>query len=121
MLANRSESISRLKDFGVLEKIPANQIFEDVDRAIEWAEDNLLSDVLDEALPAEEMRLEQSGILNNFDPDEIAALKARLTRVAHPKGGVIFSQAIAAPICLSSREERPAPTFIRPLGVKSGS
>ena len=92
VLANRSESISRLKDFGVLEKIPANQIFEDVDRAIEWAEDNLLRDVLDEALPAEEMRLEQSGILDNFDADEIAALKARLTRVAHPKGGVIFRE-----------------------------
>jgi CRP-like cAMP-binding protein len=38
------------------------------------------------------MHLEQSGILNNFDPDEIAALKARLTRVAHPKGGVIFRE-----------------------------
>jgi MFS superfamily sulfate permease-like transporter/CRP-like cAMP-binding protein len=92
VLANRSESMSRLKDFGVLEKIPANQIFEDVDRAIEWAEDNLLRDVLDEPLPAEEMPIEQSGILHNFDPDEIAALKARLTRVAHPKGGVIFRQ-----------------------------
>jgi CRP-like cAMP-binding protein len=75
-----------------LEKIPANQIFEDVDRAIEWAEDNLLRDVLDEPLPAEEMPLEQSGILHNFDPDETAALKARLTRVSHPKGGVIFRQ-----------------------------
>src|SRR6476620_716880 len=92
VLANRSESISRLKDFGVLEKIPTNQIFEDVDRAIEWAEDNLLRDVLDETLPAEEMHLEQSGILDNFDADEIAALKARLTRVAHPKGGVIFRE-----------------------------
>ena len=38
------------------------------------------------------MHLEQSGILNNFDADEIAALKARLTRVAHPKGGVIFCE-----------------------------
>ena len=63
-----------------------------MDRAIEWAEDNLLRDVLDETLPAEEMHLEQSGILDNFDPDEIAVLKARLTRVAHPKGGVIFRQ-----------------------------
>jgi hypothetical protein len=79
------------KDFGVLEKIPPDQIFEDVDRAIEWAEDNLLRDVLDESLPVEQMHLGQSGILNNFDPDEIAALKARL-RVAHPKGGVIFRE-----------------------------
>ena len=32
------------------------------------------------------------AFLDNFDPDEIAALKARLTRVAHPKGGMIFHQ-----------------------------
>ena len=62
MLANRSEIMSRLKDFGVLEKIPANHIFEDVDRAIEWAEDNLLHDVLDEPPPTEELPFEQSGI-----------------------------------------------------------
>lgn len=92
VLANRSESMSRLKDFGVLEKIPADQIFEDVDRAIEWAEDRLLRDLLDERLPAGEMPLEQSGILHNFGPDETVALKARLTRVTHPKGGVIFRQ-----------------------------
>jgi sulfate permease, SulP family len=91
-LSNRSEIMSRLKDFGVLEKVSANQIFEDVDRAIEWAEDNLLRDVLDESPPSEEVSLDQVGILYNFDPGEIAALKERLTRIAHPKGGVIFHQ-----------------------------
>jgi CRP-like cAMP-binding protein/anti-anti-sigma regulatory factor len=92
VVANRSEGLSRLRDFGVLERIPAGQIFEDVDRAIEWAEDNLLQDVLDERRPAEEMPLQQSGILRDFDPEEIVALKARLTRVAHPKDEIIFRQ-----------------------------
>jgi SulP family sulfate permease len=92
VLSNRSDAMSRLSDFGVLEKVSANQVFEDVDRAIEWAEDNLLRDVLDEPLPIEEIPLDQVGVLYNFDPGDIAALKARLTRVAHPKGGVIFHQ-----------------------------
>jgi CRP-like cAMP-binding protein/ABC-type transporter Mla MlaB component len=92
VVANRSEGLSRLRDFGVLDRIPAGQVFEDADRAIEWAEDNLLQDVLDERRPAEEMPLQQSGILRDFDPEEIVALKARLTRVAHPKDGVIFRQ-----------------------------
>jgi sulfate permease, SulP family len=91
-LSNCSDLMSRLSDFGVLEKVSANQIFEDVDRAIEWAEDNLLRDVLDEPPPTEEIPLEQVGVLYNFNPSDIAALKSRLTRVAHPKGGVIFHQ-----------------------------
>jgi hypothetical protein len=73
--------MSRLSDLGVLEKISTNQVFEDVDRAIEWAEDNLLGEVLDEPLPTEEMPLDQVGVLYNLDPGDIAALKERLTRV----------------------------------------
>jgi MFS superfamily sulfate permease-like transporter/CRP-like cAMP-binding protein len=91
-LSKHNEIRSRLDDLGVLEKIPADQIFEDVDRAVEWAEDNLLRDLLDKPPPADEVSLDQVGILYNFDPDEIAALKARLTRVTHQKGGVIFHQ-----------------------------
>jgi CRP-like cAMP-binding protein/anti-anti-sigma regulatory factor len=91
-LSKHNEIRSRLDDLGVLEKIPADQIFEDVDRAVEWAEDNLLRDLLDKPPPADEVPLDQVGILYNFDPDEIAALKARLTRVTHQKGGVIFHQ-----------------------------
>jgi sulfate permease, SulP family len=91
VLANRSDAMSRLKDAGVLEE-SADQVFEDVDRAVEWAEDSLLYDVLDEPLPTQEMPLDQVGILDNFDPSEIAALSERLTRVAHSKGEVIFHQ-----------------------------
>ena len=87
-----SDVMFRLSDFGVLEEVSANQVFEDVDRAIEWAEDNLLREVLDEPPPTEEMPLEQVGVQYNIDPGDIAALKARLTRVTHPKDGVIFQQ-----------------------------
>ena len=92
VLSKGSDVALRLKDFGVLDQFPVDQIFEDVDRAIEWAEDCLVRDVLDEPLPTQEMTLDQVGILHDFDPDEITALKERLTRIAHPKGGVIFHQ-----------------------------
>jgi MFS superfamily sulfate permease-like transporter len=91
-VSSSSEIMSRLRDFGVLEKFPADQIFEDADRAIEWAEDDLLRNELDKPQHAEEMPLDQIGILYNFDAAEIAELKARLRRVVHPKGGVIFRQ-----------------------------
>jgi sulfate permease, SulP family len=92
VFSRRSDIALRLKDFGVLEKISDEQTFEDVDRAIEWAEDSLLHTVLEEPPPTQEVPLDQVGILYNFDPGEITALQSRLTRVAHPKGGVIFHQ-----------------------------
>jgi CRP-like cAMP-binding protein/anti-anti-sigma regulatory factor len=92
VLSKHSDVMPRLKDLGALEHVPADQIFEDVDRAIEWAEDNLLRRELDEPPPTQELPLEKVGILYNFDPSEIAQLEPRLTRVAHPKGGIIFHQ-----------------------------
>ena len=92
VLASRSEIVARLSDLGVLENVPTGQVFEDVDRAIEWAEDDLLRDSIDEPPSTEEISLDQVGILHNLGPGEIAILKARLSRVVHPKGGVIFRQ-----------------------------
>ena len=67
MLSKRGDVMPRLEDLGVLESVAADHIFEDVDRAIEWAEDNLLHKVLDEPPPAQELPLEKVGILYNFD------------------------------------------------------
>jgi CRP-like cAMP-binding protein len=92
VLSKRSDFMLRLRDFGVLEQVFVDQIFEDVDRAIEWAEDSLLRDVLDELPETQEIPLEQVGILHNFYPEEITALKGRLARIAHPKGETIFHQ-----------------------------
>jgi CRP-like cAMP-binding protein/anti-anti-sigma regulatory factor len=96
VLSNRSDVTLRLKDLGVLEQISTGHIFEDADHAIEWAEDDLLRDALDEPPPTQEVTLDQVGVFCNFDPSEIALLKTRLTRVAHPKGGVVFSQGDAS-------------------------
>jgi MFS superfamily sulfate permease-like transporter/CRP-like cAMP-binding protein len=92
VVPKESDITERLRDFGILDDIPAEHIFEDVDRAIEWGEDRLVREVLGPALPAKEVPLNQVGILHNLDAGEIAALKARLTRVTYPKGAVIFHQ-----------------------------
>jgi MFS superfamily sulfate permease-like transporter len=93
VLPSRNDIAMRLKDFGVLEKIPDNQTFEDVDRAIEWAEEELIRKVLGNELSAtQEVPLEDVGILQNFALEEISALKPRLKRVTYAKGDVIFQQ-----------------------------
>ena len=92
VLSKRGDVMPRLEDLGVLESVAADHIFEDVDQAIEWAEDNLLRKVLDEPSPTQELPLEKVGILYNFAPSEIAALEVAAYPVAHPKGGMIFHQ-----------------------------
>jgi CRP-like cAMP-binding protein len=92
VLPKESDIMERLRDFGILDDVPADHIFEDVDRAIEWGEDRLVREVLGPALPAKEVPLSQVGILHNLDAGEIAALEARLTRVTYPKDAVIFHQ-----------------------------
>jgi anti-anti-sigma regulatory factor len=92
VLVKGSDVMQRLSDLGILDEIPTDHIFEDVDRAIEWAEDGLVREVLGSPLPAKEVPLNQVGILQNLDVGEIAALEARLRRVAYPKSSVIFHQ-----------------------------
>lgn len=92
ILADESDSMLRLKDMAVFDRIPRDQIFEDLDRAVEWAENELLRDMVVKPVSAGEIRLERVGILRDLDPAEIASVTARLTRVAHAKGEVIFDQ-----------------------------
>jgi len=92
VLRKDSDTAARLRDFGVLEKLPEGHVFEDVDRAIEWAEDNLLRDALPEAPSADAVPLDQASIMDGLTSDEIAILKTRLSSVRRPKGGMIFHQ-----------------------------
>jgi CRP-like cAMP-binding protein/anti-anti-sigma regulatory factor len=91
-LNRHGETAARLADLGVLDGIAAAKTFDDVDRAIEWAEDALLRDELSEQGQEQEIALENVSILSGFDAGDMAALKAHLTRVMHPKGRVIFSE-----------------------------
>jgi CRP-like cAMP-binding protein/ABC-type transporter Mla MlaB component len=81
----------RLADFGYLEAAMPDKIFPDVDRAIEWAEDDLLRD---HSLPVSsvELQLHEMGVLDKFDSGEIAALQGHLVRRNFAKGDVIFRE-----------------------------
>lgn len=83
----RSETAARLADLG-----GANTYgFQDIDRAIEWAEDDLLAS----ASPAEtssEMALDRVSALRDFSPEQISRLSRHLTRVKWTAGQVIFQE-----------------------------
>jgi CRP-like cAMP-binding protein len=86
----QSVALQRLKDFGVLGQLSSDRIFTDVDRAIEQAEDDLLSDqaaAVSAALPLAEV-----GALMNFSEHEIAVIASCLDRVEKAKGSVIFQE-----------------------------
>ncbi len=88
-LNRQGEVAARLSDLGVLESVT---VFDDIDRAIEWAEDKLLTEALPEREGDHEITLQEVGILRGFVPDDIAAITPHLKRVVHTKGSVIFSE-----------------------------
>jgi len=91
-IAPRSEIALRLADFVTSHGSSLERTFDDVDRAIEWAEDELLRGDKEAPSPGREMPLEQVGILNSFGPQDIAAIKNYLTRVTYSAGQTIFSE-----------------------------
>jgi sulfate permease, SulP family len=90
-LAAKSETGARLHETGVLDAIGPDRMFEDVDRAIERAEDELLRGSTAPRADAE-IPLAQIDLLRGLTPDEIKAVAARLRRVAYRTGDQIFRQ-----------------------------
>jgi SulP family sulfate permease len=87
-----SEPLQQLDEFGMLDDDHLDHIFEDVDRAIEWAEDGLLQDALRTSGPVQDIPLADVAILANFNPAEIDTLSRYITRATHPAGSLVFSQ-----------------------------
>lgn len=81
----------RLGDFGITAALPG-KVFPDVDRAIEWAEDDLLKKEMPVSAPGEEIPLEKIGLLAGFAPAEISALSQKFKRENHAPGKTIFSE-----------------------------
>jgi SulP family sulfate permease len=81
-----AETTARLADVSN----PPWRIYPDIDRAIEWAEDDLLEKHAPDA--AAELPLEGVSILRDFTRDQIAVLADHLERVEWPADHVIFKQ-----------------------------
>ena len=80
-----------LADSGVTDAVKKDRIFPDLDRAIQWAEDELLNA---EAKSGEavEIPLEQAAMLSGFSAAEVAALEKHMKRVVHKAGHVMFRE-----------------------------
>ncbi|HEX5507499.1 MAG TPA: SulP family inorganic anion transporter [Pseudolabrys sp.] len=86
VLRDGSEMAQRLAD------LPAMRSH-DVDRAIEKAEDDLLSAMLNAAItPAGELQFEQVSLLRDFSADQIARLGAYVQRMEWPRDSTIFKE-----------------------------
>jgi MFS superfamily sulfate permease-like transporter len=89
-LARKSESGHRLHEAGVLETIGPGHAFEDVDRAIEWAEDSLLAGAAGGASP--EHALADVDLLRDLTAAELALVTGLVQRASYRAGERIFRQ-----------------------------
>jgi CRP-like cAMP-binding protein len=69
---------------------PPSRIFPDIDRAIEWAEDDLLGKRA--SVDAAELPLESISILRDFTAGQIGLLASHLKRVDMPADHIVFKQ-----------------------------
>jgi CRP-like cAMP-binding protein/anti-anti-sigma regulatory factor len=83
VLSGRTETAARLADI-----FKSDRFFPDIDRAIEWAEDDLLRDA--GAASSRELPLDRVSMLRDFTADQVERLRGWLEPVAWPAGHVIF-------------------------------
>jgi MFS superfamily sulfate permease-like transporter len=83
VLSDRTETAARLADI-----FQRDRFFPDIDRAIEWAEDDLLRKV--GTGPLLELPLDRLPLLRDFTAEEIERLRIWLEPVSWPAGHVIF-------------------------------
>jgi MFS superfamily sulfate permease-like transporter len=81
-----------LKAMGVYKTLGEDCFFPDTDTALEWAEDNVLTQSLELAGASEPIQLEQMDILRDFSPQEIHDLQQKLTRKTFSEGEIIVKE-----------------------------
>jgi sulfate permease, SulP family len=87
---DRTIAMQRLEEFGALSAFDRTDIFSDVDRSIEQAEDSLLRP---QALagPAEVM-LSQVALFSGFEPSDIEVIAAVMKRKTYSQNTVVFHE-----------------------------
>ena len=84
VLSARTETAARLAD---IFQAP-DRFFPDIDRAIEWAEDDLLRQIA--IAPSSELPLERLPLVSDLTADQIELLRNWLEPAAWPAGQVVF-------------------------------
>lgn len=90
-LAESSELAPRLGGAGIIDLVGRERLFADVDRAMEWAEDDVLCIEASEA-EGDELPLAQTDLCSGFAGAEIAVLEGYMRRTAYDSGSVVFRQ-----------------------------
>jgi len=88
-VASGSVLATRLAATGIVDAVGKDRVFADVDRAIEWAEDDLLRDDDDDG---GELGLSDVDLCADFTAAEISQLQAYMVRASYPAGSVIFRE-----------------------------
>jgi Sulfate permease and related transporters (MFS superfamily) len=87
VLASNSETAARLSEAG----IGADCVFEDIDRAMEWAEDDLLR-AETKKFNSDEIPLGRIDLLSTLTSEEVKTIKSHMQRGTYPRGKVIFRE-----------------------------
>ena len=87
---DRTAAMERLEEFGALAALGRADIYPDVDRAIERAEDDLLKAQGRAGLA--EVALTEVALFAGFEPAEIRAVTASMQRRHYAKGAVVFRE-----------------------------
>ncbi|HET7678524.1 MAG TPA: SulP family inorganic anion transporter [Xanthobacteraceae bacterium] len=90
-LTRNGEVAARLGEAGVLEALEG-RVFDDVDRAIEWAEESLLRGAAGGAAAESELPLAQVALLRDLTPQEAEAFASHSRRAVYPAGSEIFKE-----------------------------
>lgn len=90
-LAKNSETAARLSEAGIVEAIGAGCVFEDIDRAMEWAEDELIR-VVDDDTEGNEIPLVRVDLLSSLSAAELEIVGRHTRRETFPRGKIIFRE-----------------------------
>jgi SulP family sulfate permease len=91
--AHPSDAVGQqLKESGVVAEIGADKVFVDLDRAIEWAEDELLRSEGVSAASQSEVAFAETSVVAGLSADEVAAVEKHIERVVYKQGRVIFRE-----------------------------
>ena len=90
-LAKNSETAARLSEAGIIEAIGAGCVLEDIDRAMEWAEDELIrTDAKD--TKSDEIPLASVDLFSTLTSAELEAIERHTRRETFPRGKIIFRE-----------------------------
>jgi sulfate permease, SulP family len=92
--ATRSRRVADfLRDMRVLSSLTTQRIFDDTDRALEWAEERLIASELDGVVArGDDYPLEQIEVLAGLAPHEVDALRGLLVRKTYGQGEAVIRE-----------------------------